>query len=254
MKDIWLKRWVTLSLILLTLTVFVSAIEASPFDNILKRWRKTNVYNDMDGNLTISLTYYSSEYIEAFIQSEAEKNLWTKDETETFKYNYLQSLQLNEMIPINVEFENNGPTIYPGPFDKMIEMKVGNKSYHPADYDKRLNFKFQGKKEGLVYFRRFDEKTGKDLLDGKDRVTVELSSGLSSLLNGRSPRFFWDIKNDDPARLYTGATGARLETDRLLKRLEKLRKDKAEEEARLAAINNEIATIQARLDELAKGQ
>ena len=37
-----------------------------------------------------------------------------------------------------------------------------------------------------------------------------------------------------------------------MKRLEKLRKDKAEEEAKLASINGEISTIQARLDELAK--
>lgn len=206
----------------------------------------------MDGTLAVSLTYYSSEYIEAFIQSEAEKNLWTQDEIDKYKYNYLQSLQLNEMIPINVEFENNGPTMYPGPFDKMIEMKVGNKTYRPVDYDKRLNFKFQGKKEGLVYFKRFDEKTGRDILNGKDRVTIEMSSGLSSLLNGRPPRFFWDIKSDDPAKLYIGVAGAKLETDRLLKRLEKLRKDKAEEEAKLASINNEISTIQARLDELAK--
>ena len=43
-----------------------------------------------------------------------------------------------------------------------------------------------------------------------------------------------------------------METDRLIKRLERLRKDKADEESKLASINSEIATIQARLDELAK--
>ena len=67
----------------------------------------------------------------------------------------------------------------------------------------------------------------------------------------RTPRFFWDIKNDDPSRLYAGQTAARLETDRLLKRLENLRKDRSEEEAKLKAIDDEINTIQTRLDELA---
>ena len=62
------------------------------------------------------------------------------------------------------------------------------------------------------------------------------------------------MARDDPRKLYQGTTAAKTETDRLLKRLEKLRKDKAEEEAKLSAINNEISTIQARLDELAKIQ
>ncbi|NMF19537.1 hypothetical protein HF883_15120, partial [Cloacibacillus porcorum] len=44
---------------------------------------------------------------------------------------------------------------------------------------------------------------------------------------------------------------AKYETDRLLKRLEKLRADKAEEAKKMAAIDSEISTIQARLDELA---
>ncbi|MCQ4763304.1 DUF603 domain-containing protein [Cloacibacillus evryensis] len=241
-----------LLLAVLTLMLAAASANAAEYDNIIKRWQKTNTYNDMDGTLKITVTYYSAEYVEAHMQSEAQKNLWTQDEIDKYKYNYLQLLQLNEMIPVNVEFENNGPSIYPGPFDKMIEMKVGNKTYKPSDYDKRLNFKFQGKKEGLVYFKRYDDKTGKDILSGQNRVTISLNSGLSSLMNGRTPRFFWDINNDDPGKLYAGQTAVRFETDRLIKRLEKLRKDKAEEEAKLASINGEISTIQARLDELAK--
>ena len=124
------------------------------------------------------------------------------------------------------------------------------------DYDKRLNFAFQGEKDGLIYFSRFDPKTGKNILDGKSRVTIELSPGISPLIagRGRQARFFWDIKNDDPSKLYAGQTAARLETDRLIKRLENLRKDRADEEARLKAIDDEINTIQARLDELASIQ
>jgi predicted nuclease with TOPRIM domain len=53
-------------------------------------------------------------------------------------------------------------------------------------------------------------------------------------------------------KLYQGKTAARFETDRLLKRLEKLRKDKAEHEKQLQGINDEISTVQKRLDELAK--
>ena len=64
----------------------------------------------------------------------------------------------------------------------------------------------------------------------------------------------WNVSKDDPSKLYAGRTAARLETDRLLKRLENLRKDRSEEEAKLKAIDDEINTIQTRLDELASIQ
>lgn len=244
----------------LTIAIFITAICATAYaaaiDNILLRWRKSAKYEDNTSNLTVAVTYYSAELVEAEIQAEAEKNLWTQDELERYKYRYLQTLNLAEMIPIRVEFVNNGPTMYPGPFDKMIDMKIGNKTYEPVDYDKRMNFSFQGEKEGLVFFNRFDPKTGKNILEGQKRVTIEISSGISPLIAGRGKRarFFWDIKNDDPSKLYAGQTAARLETDRLIKRLENLRKDRADEEARLKAIDDEINTIQSRLDELAKVQ
>ncbi len=60
------------------------------------------------------------------------------------------------------------------------------------------------------------------------------------------------MANDDPQKLYQGKTAARIETDRLIKRLENLRKDESDEQARLDAIKDEITTIQTRLDELAK--
>ena len=244
----------------LTIAIFITAICATAYaaaiDNILLRWRKTAKYQEGTSNLTVAVTYYSAELVEAEIQAEAEKNLWTQDELERYKYRYLQMLNLAEMIPIKVEFVNNGPTMHPGPFDKMIKMQIGRKTYEPIDYDKRLNFAFQGEKEGLVFFPRYDEKTGKSVLDGQKRVTIELSPGISTLIALRSSnaRFFWDIKNDDPSKLYAGRTAARLETDRLLKRLENLRKDRSEEEAKLKAIDDEINTIQTRLDELASIQ
>ena len=254
------KRRISSWIKVLTIAIFITAICATAYaaaiDNILLRWRKSIEFEENVSNLTVAVTYYSAELVEAEIQAEAEKNLWTQDELERYKYRYLQMLNLAEMIPIKVEFVNNGPTMYPGPFDKMIDMKIGNKTYEPVDYDKRMNFSFQGEKEGLVFFNRFDPKTGKNILDGQKRVTIEISSGISSLISGsgRRARFFWDIKNDDPSKLYAGQTAARLETDRLLKRLENLRKDRSEEEAKLKAIDDEINTIQTRLDELASIQ
>ena len=254
------KRKISSWIKVLTIAIFITAICATAYaaaiDNILLRWRKTALYEENTSNLTVAVTYYSAELVEAEIQAEAEKNLWTQDELERYKYRYLQMLNLADMIPIKVEFVNNGPTMYPGPFDKMIDMKIGNKTYEPVDYDKRMNFSFQGEKEGLVFFNRFDPKTGKNILEGQKRVTIEISSGISPLIAGRGKRarFFWDISNDDPSKLYAGQTAARLETDRLLKRLENLRKDRSEEEAKLKAIDDEINTIQTRLAALASIQ
>ena len=251
-----ISSWIKVLIIAIFITAICATAYAAAIDNILLRWRKTALYEENTSNLTVAVTYYSAELVEAEIQAEAEKNLWTQDELERYKYRYLQMLNLAEMIPIKVEFVNNGPTMYPGPFDKMIDMKIGNKTYEPVDYDKRMNFSFQGEKEGLVFFNRFDPKTGKNILEGQKRVTIEISSGISPLIAGRGKRarFFWDIKNDDPSKLYAGQTAARLETDRLLKRLENLRKDRSEEEAKLKAIDDEINTIQTRLDELASIQ
>ena len=139
-----------------------------------------------------------------------------------------------------------------GPFDIMVKLRIGSKLYKPADYDKRFNFRFQGEKDGLVYFPRFDEKTGKDLLKGAKSVTLELSSAISPVTRGSIVKFMWDVYNDDPSKLYQGKSAARFETDRLLKRLEKLRKDEAELQKQLKSVQDEKATIQTRLDELAK--
>ncbi len=229
------------------------ASAASPFDQVLQRWTKTRKFVDEDGaNLEVKATYYSAEFIEALVQKEAKDNLWTQQEADDYKYKFLSTLHLDEMIPIRIEFINNGPTMYLGPFDIMAKLRVGNKLYKATDYDKRFNFKFQGKKEGLIFFPRYDEKTGKDLLKGQSNVRLEISANISPITEGKDTSFIWDIKDDNPQKLYQGSTAARIETDRLLKRLEKLRKDKAVEEEKLASINSEISTIQARLDELAK--
>ena len=235
--------------------IAISFANADTFGQVLDRWTKSRKYigEDKLSNLEIKATYYSAEFIEAYIQKEAEANLWTQQEADDYKYKFLSALKLDEMIPIQIEFNNNAETMYMGPFDIMAKLTIKNKAYKPVDYDKRLNFKFQGKKEGLVYFPRYDEKTGKDLLEGVKTVTLELRSAIApTITKGQPIKFLWDVSNDDPQKLYQGKTAARVETDRLLKRLEKLRKDKAEEEAKLKAINDEISTIQNRLDELAR--
>lgn len=248
-----MKRLSVFIVMTLLLSFFCIPSQAAVFDQVISRWTKERRYESKEGaNLTVSATYYSAEYIEAYIQSEAQKNLWTESETENFKYNFLGALQLDEMIPVNIKFVNNGPTMHLGPFDVMISLVVGNQTYKPADYDRRFNFSFQGDKEGLVYFRRFDEKSGKDILKGVKSVKINLKTAISPVLDGKDVTFIFDVANDDPAKLYQGKSAARFETDRLLKRLEKLRKDKAEHEKQLQGINDEIATVQKRLDELAK--
>ena len=251
-----MRKITTLLIILGILLVSLSTAlpsYADTFDQVLQRWTKSRKIVDEDGaNLEVRATYYSAEFIEALVQKEAKDNLWTQQEADDYKYKFLSSLKLDELIPIQIEFINNGPTMFLGPFDIMVKLRIAGKTYKSVDYDRRFNFKFQGKKEGLVFFPRFDEKTGKDLLKGAKNVSLEFVSAISPILEGRTISFIWDIARDDPQALYKGTAANKLETERLIKRLEKLRKDKAEEEAKLASINNEISTIQARLDELAK--
>lgn len=249
------KKSIATLLLLAMIVLFTGAANADPFDQVLNRWTKTIKYIDEDkiSFLEIKATYYSAEFIEAYVQKEAKDNMWTQQEMEDYKYNFLAALQMTEMIPIMIEFTNNAETMHLGPFDIMVKLGIGNKFYKPVDYDKRFNFKFQGKKEGLVFFPRFDEKTGKDLLKGQKNVTLELKHTINpSVTNGKDTKFIWTVENDDPSKLYQGKSADRFETDRLLKRLEKLRKDKAEHEKQLQGINDEISTVQKRLDELAK--
>ena len=249
-----MKKLLTLIIIsLLFLLTIISSVYASESDQIIKRWTKERYYQNSEGaNLTVSAVYYSSEYIEANILEEAKKNMWTQSEADDYKYNFLSALQLTEKIPIKIKFINNGPSMHVGPFDIMVKLKVNGKLYKPVGYDKRFNFKFQGEKEGLVYFPRYDTKSGKELLKGAKTISLEISSAVSTTLDGKNVTFLWDVNKDDPSKLYQGKAAERFESDRLIKRLEKLRKDKTTLESQLKAVDEEITTIQTRLDELAK--
>lgn len=245
---------ITMILMIATLTL-TTALYADSFDKVLQRWSLSQRLIDREdglSNLTITATYYSAEFIEAYIQKEAKANLWTQDELEDYKYNFVKALKLNESIPIQIKFENNAPAMYLGPFDIFVKLRIGNKTYKPMDYDKRFNFKLQGEREGLVFFPRYDVKTGKDLLKDVKIVTLELPDSISPIVQKREIAFKWNVANDDPSKLFQGKTADKLETDRLLQRLEKLRKDEAEIKAKEETVESEIDTIQKRLDEIGR--
>lgn len=232
--------------------VFSAAIWAAPYDEVMNRWQKTERYADAGDAVSITATYYSSEFIEALTQSEADKNLWTADELEMHKYQLLKTLKLDETIPVRFQFEVTGSSLHLSPFGDQVWIWLGGKRYKPVDYDPRFNFKVSDKIEGMVYFPRFDEKTGKDLLEGTKTVKIELSGGISMTIKPVAVNFIFDVANDDPSRLFAGQAGSKLEMDRLIKRLTKLNGEKKEYEEKLGSVTAEIAKVEARIDELQK--
>ena len=69
---------------------------------------------------------------------------------------------------------------------------------------------------------------------------------------GKQIDFFWDISQDDPSKLYRGRVAAQLELERLVKRLNQLKDQKAQLEEQVTNIEKEIETIEARIEELQK--
>ena len=120
----------------------------SPYQEIMSKWERKGAYTDQGdlGRLEVKVIYYSGEYIEALLNEEAQKNMWTADELERYKYNLLKTLNLDDTIPFMIEFNNNGPSMHMAPFDEQIALWVGTKKLTPVDYDKRFNFKLQGKR------------------------------------------------------------------------------------------------------------
>jgi len=218
---------------------------------VLERWSQTKSYKDKEGaELDVRVTYYSAEYIEALVKEEAEKNLWTADETEQFKYQLLSGLSLDEYIPLNIEFDNRGPTMHLAPFDRFVTLWAGKKKFAPVEYDKRFNFGFQGKRDGLVYFPRYDEK-GRSNLEGVKSVRLDMQGSMSSVtMNLTTVDFIFDVARDNPEALYKGKAAARLELDRLIKRMDKLNAERKKLEEQLAELNAEIGTVEQRMEEL----
>ena len=225
---------------------------AADFDSILQKWSRTyTTKGELGDELTIVATYYSAEYIEALVQREAEKNLWTESELENYKLELLKALQLEEYIPIMLSFDMKGAPLRMAPFDNKVTLWVGGKKLSPTDYDKRFNFKLSGKREGLVYFPRYDEN-GKSYLEGVSTLRLTIDGNIGPITMGRQIDFFWDVSQDDPSKLYQGRVAAQLELERLIKRLNQLKDQKSQLEEQLAGIEKEIETVEARIEELQK--
>ena len=241
------------AVVLCILSYATQAGAAGIAERILNSWTKKGEYSEGTGAqfVIIRATYYSAEYIEALVRSEAEKNLWTRDEEESYKYNLLKTLNLDESIAFHLDFTVTGIPAYLQPFDRHLKLYVGRTALDPSDYDKRFNIKLQGQRDGMIWFPRYDAKTGKNLIDGAKEVRLVISGAITAATSRTGDvRFVWDITGDNPSVLGTGSVAARLELDRLIKRLDRLKTDKNSLEGQLSAINKEIADIDARVDEL----
>lgn len=230
-----------------------TADASSKYDSTLKRWSKFEEYKDkFGGTFRIRATLQMPEYIEALMQSEAEKNLWTASELEDYKYNYLKTIRLDDYIAVFLEMEELGPTAHMAPFNEMVYMWIGKKKYSAVDYDLRFNLPLQGKRDGYVFFPRRDEKTGESLIKKNTSIRFVMSSGTSPVLDTREVRFIWDISGEDKITMAAGTAADRLELDRLLRRLEKLAKEKSDLEAQISSKNREIDDVKTRIEELQK--
>ena len=244
-------RKITASLILL-LTMCIPSYSAEKEDPVLKAWSHETTAQTKEGDQSISLkaTYFSNEYIEALVTSEAEKNLWTADEMENYKYTLLKNLNLGETIPFHIDMYVRGIPIYAQPFDKHVTLMVSGKKYTPVDYDKRFNFKILGARDGMVYFPRYDPKTGKEILAGAKDVRLIFDSAISVALAGKGDVLWvWDLSKDR-GKIAGGRAADRLEADRLIKRSGKIDEERAALQKRLEELNKEYKEVNARIDEL----
>jgi hypothetical protein len=231
---------------------YVMAAEARIEERILNAWTRSGEFSDGAGAqfVRIRATYYSAEYIEALIRSEAERNLWTQDEEDRYRYSLLRALNLDETIAFHIEFDVAGTPMYPQPFDRHLTLFAGRARLNPVDYDRRFNFRVQGVRDGMVWFPRYDA-SGRSFLDGVRDLHLLISGSISHATTRTGDvRFVWDISGDDPSVLGTGTAAARIEMDRLLRRTEMLRSDRGSIQEQMSALDAELAEINARIDEL----
>jgi hypothetical protein len=239
--------------ILCLLAWALPATGASLEERVLKAWTRRGDYTEGNGTqtLTIKVTYYSAEYIEALVRTEAEKNLWTQDEEERYRYSLLKTLNLSECIAFHVDFNTTGTPVFLMPFDRHLKLYAGKRVLEPVDYDKRFNFKLQGQRDGMIWFPRYDAKTGKSLLEGVKDLRLLISGSISqATTRAGDVRFVWDITGDDPSVLNTGKAASRLEVDRLIKRVEKLTAERTTLRTQLDVVEKELDEIDRRVDEL----
>lgn len=247
-----LNHKLSASMILLFVLVPVICCAAEKVDPVLAQWSHESNAVDKDGDQSVRIkaTYYSNEYVEALIASEAEKNLWTADETENYKYTLLKNLNLGECIAFHIDIYVRGIPMYANPFDKHITMMVGRKKYQPVDYDRRFNFKILGPRDGMVFFPKYDPKTGKEILEGARDVRLIFDSSISIAMSPKgNVTWIWDLTKDRP-KIGGGKAANRLEIDRLLKRNQKLNADREALRKQLEALDKEADEVNSRIDEL----
>ena len=226
--------------------------EARIAERIMNAWTRSGEFSEGTGAqfVVIRVTYYAAEYIEALIRSEAERNLWTQDEEDRYKYNLLRALNLDETIAFHVEFDVTGMPMYAQPFDRHLQLYAGRTRLEPVDFDRRFNFRIQGRRDGMVWFPRYDAN-GRNHLDGVRDLRLVIRGAISqATLRTGDVRFIWDITGDDPSILTTGSAAARLELDRLIRRVDRLRTDRRSVQEQLDALDAELTEIDARVDEL----
>jgi hypothetical protein len=157
---------------------------------------------------------------------------------------------MDENIAIHLEMEELGPTAHMAPFNEMVVLWIGRTKYEPTDYDPRFNMPLQGKRDGIVYFPRYNEKTGAPLLNRSTTLRLVVKGAVSPVLNNKELRFIWDVQAEEAAGSISGTAADRLEVDRLIRRMEKLNAEKTELESQLEAKNKELEEVGARIDEL----
>ena len=246
-----LTKKFTASLILL-FAMCLPSYSADKEDPVLKAWtHETHAQNkEGDQEITVKATYYSNEYVNALVASEAEKNLWTADEMENYKYTLLKNLNLGETIPFRIDMYVRGMPMYAQPFDKHITLMVGGKKYPPVDYDRRFNFKILGGRDGMVFFPRYDDKTGKEIIAGAKDIRLIFDSSISHALSGKGDVvWIWDLTKDR-GKIAGGRAADRLEADRLIKRSGKIEAERAELQRKLDELNKEYKEVNTRIDEL----
>ncbi|MCD6363769.1 MAG: hypothetical protein J7M13_07235 [Synergistetes bacterium] len=255
-----MKRWVAVFLslaIIASLPLVPLAKEKSPaekaYKRALARWQKTII--DPTKKVKITVTYYSIELVRAIVNYEAEKNLWTRDEIENFKYRFLKNLRFADCLPFKIKIVNYGPAMHMGPFGKKLKLIVGGKEYSPVDYDKIFNFKLLGERDGMVFFPRRDKKTGREIITpGAKMLTLIISRDISPVTAEKAFDFCFRWSNPYEKisiEEYT-AGEARVELERLNRRIELLLEKKKDLLEKIKKIEEELRRIRARIAELEK--
>ncbi|MDR3321072.1 MAG: hypothetical protein LBS93_01380 [Synergistaceae bacterium] len=234
-----------------TLAPARSGEAANKFETAMAKWVRQEEYkNDLGARFIVRATLYTADFIDNLMQNEAEKNLWTASELEDYKYNFLKGLNIEDNVAIHLEFNQLGPTAHMAPFNEKVQLWIGNKKYGPTEYDQRFNFPLQGKRDGIVYFARYDEKTGESLFNKNTTLRLIMLSATSPILGTKEVRINWDVTADTMGALSGSTAADRMEVDRLLRRMERLAAEKAELESQLESKNQEIDDINSRIEEL----